>query len=108
MTGNNKFLYNILNLITAHKNIATSLVELREQEQYMEHINDEENIVVQQINSFIEKLNNVHIDNNEIIDKISKCIYNSCKHTWMTDSIDISLDKHSIIVYCSLCGHTKQ
>jgi hypothetical protein len=107
MSGNSQFILNVLNYLSAHKNIVMALVELRDQEQYMEHINEEEKIVIRKINYFIEKLNNIQMENNDILNEIFQCIYNACNHSWITDSIDIALDNHSILTYCSMCGYSK-
>lgn len=104
MRGNIIFLSNILNLLSAHKNIVTALVEMRDQEQYMDPTNEEEKNVIQAINSFIENLNNMKIENNDIINNINQCIYNKCNHKWITDTIDVSLDTSKLIIYCDLCG----
>jgi len=61
---------------------------------------------------FYEKIKNKCNENLEILKQIQKNndneIYEKCEHNFITDIIDINLDKSMTICYCTICELTKR
>ena len=83
-------------------NILSYLNEILNSYKEISRCNNEESYITQ-LNKYKEEILNTKY----LIDDISYKIYNTCKHSFVKDEIDVTSEKSLIIEYCKICEFTK-
>lgn len=97
--------YNLEDLKRVYERMLEQITNVKE----LKGISSQEYEIIETVKSNFNPINSDEIHKLDLtIAKINGVLYETCKHSWESDVIDINVERTLQIEYCNICESTKK